>query len=223
MKPRTKVLRESRHFVESEFGRGMASAKVSTNPKTLASVKTKHGFESPAPEKKSKARSFFGKLFRGRMKEEREPSTQLPLRKTGRKQFVYLKKTDHEHAIHELSHAAYRRKRKLEGKPVFPLVSETISSSMELEWLLKNNPQRFNQVMKNFAYDYENLTTEISSTIKITDSLATHTGKGVAHLLFFKFPGEKNLGKRIKLRKELADKNFATTSEIAAWVFRKMP
>lgn len=134
-----------RKHVEKYFGRGMASAKLTTNPKTMDKIvaqKTKY-----STKKEPSVINFPGSHIN-----------------KGRKQFVYVEKVNQQSKdrkrlpiyeieatlAHELTHAAYSRLKSQLKRKEFKLQNEVIASTIQLEYLKEHYPVKYKKTISDY-------------------------------------------------------------------------
>jgi len=177
----------TRRFVEAEFGRGMATAKI---------------VNSSLPKKSTKLHEVQGN-------NERLAGLHEARGERRRKQTIFIAQKRPHVLVHEQTHAATSRKRSIHGLPPFSPAEEAVASSMELEWLKRDDPKSYSFLLKDGR---ELLNSEKKNLLSSYDA-----GLAAAALI------ERVMMKedRAKIRKELSEEMFFSNSHMLRWVTKK--
>ena len=202
---------ETRRFVEEFFGRGSASSKVTVNPNTI-----ERALEKYMREHKIRREPFPVETASG-------ISVNLGAKGSkGTKNIIYFdtkSKRSGETSVHEHAHAAYDRIRRREGKRSMALISEALSSSLALEWSLRQNKNMYRVYLLFFKKQYDKLLKgKLKHTKTFRSKVITNSSAGEAfayriHTKFFDMPEVRR-----KLMRELMEKEFTTYKQVLDWI-----
>lgn len=202
-------LGESRRFVEGYFGRGSASVKVTFNARTANRA---HNNDLKAAKKKNEFVNY----------RYTSAAVLFTIGTKGAKNVMFLQRRYSDFPdlyIHEHAHAAYFRVRRRKGKRSTKLVSEMLSSTIQLEWLHKKDSARYLNVM-NICKKYYDLLVDGSlvhdGTLPSKQYTVSIIGLALAYKIFTKFPD--NVGTRRRLIKKLMGKEFTTSKQALNWI-----
>ena len=202
-------LGESRRFVEGYFGRGSASVKVTFNTDTINRA---HQNMLKTSKKKQESIDFTS-----------TGAALVSVGNKGVKHIMFLRKKNQKYDymyVHEHTHAAYFRTRKRKGKRILILISEILSSSLQFEWLLKeNNYNHFDDLMYRGEQNYAKLVKGKlvhDGTLNSKAFTNTSVGSALAYRIFTRFPLAERT--RRKLIQDLRNKEFTTPRQALNWI-----
>jgi hypothetical protein len=196
---------QARRFVESYFGRGYASAKVTTNPRTMNRSQTRVARELhdtiPGSMQHS---SGLAMVNRTRTKHLVFVNKRRFLRQPRQSKFRTPKELELV-LVHELGHAAYRRRQKKLGKRAFLVDSEVISSMIEFEYEAQHYSKEYSQYMSN-AYKAPFYTIASQFGNRVALEIHSHFSPRVRQVLL----------------RELLGRNFVRKENVLKWLQQKL-
>jgi len=203
-KRRAQNLRQARAFVETEFGRGSASVKVTRKPATAV-----RAIRNEDVRKRKKIAPLAASHTVGHL-EVIGGATVISMGKSGHKQVMFLPRDSN--AVHELTHAAYMRTRKRAGKPVFAMINETLGDGKQLDWNQMHNPREFRADLSFMVQDYGICTASPHATFPLNPSWPA---RAITYMIYSKFP--RDINARVKVRQSLAKRGFRTFGQVKKW------
>lgn len=206
--------KKHRQFVEGFFGRGSAFAKLTYNQATLMKAIQKNAGRGV-------------KLPDGIEADLAKAGATMVHGLKNSKSLLYLDKRTvndmPEASVHELAHVGYIRNRKRNGKRVMKLVTEILSCTMQLEWLVKENRMtNYNPWMKYGEKCSKESAFVDTSPAKDPVSEARNNssnGLALAYTIFTKYPNLKSDAPiRERLIRDLMTQEFTNPVQALQWV-----